>query len=184
MTAREVAALKGEQLLQLGPSLQNVTRECPRFLVNRLFNLMLKGGLFAPVPRELEGVELDIEYLGLLAQAQKIAELNIIGNCVAFAGQMIGINPSIANVVNWNEAIRKYFDMAGAIPELLHSKEDVEAANQAAAAAAQQQQQLALAGAAIDKVKTLAGAKTGEANALTDIVGVSPNAARQEQRTA
>jgi hypothetical protein len=68
------------------------------------------------------------------------------------------------------------------MPELLNSKEEVEAVNQAQAAQAQQQQQLALAGAAIDKAKTLADAKTGEPNALTDIVGMSPNAAAQETK--
>ncbi|MDR2427203.1 MAG: hypothetical protein LBD46_08520 [Endomicrobium sp.] len=177
MTAREVAALKGEQLLQLGPLLQNLTRECPRFLINRVFNLMLEGGLFAPVPRELEGVELDIEYLGLLAQAQKIAELNILGQATSFAGGVIGINPEISNIVNWEETVRKYYDMAGAMPELLNSREEVAAMNKAKARAAQQQQEIALLGGAIDKAKTLSDTDTSKPNALTDIVGVSPNRA-------
>jgi hypothetical protein len=176
-TAREVAAIESEQLIQLGPTLQIMTGEGTTPLLNLTFNKMLFGGMLAPVPRELEGVDIDIEYIGLLAQAQKIAELNVIGQSLTFAGQVMAINAESGDIVNWDSAIKTYFDKAGAPPELLNSDAAVEQVRKARAEAAAQEKQLAQAQILAQGAKTLSETDMSKQNALTAIVGGGEGAA-------
>lgn len=166
MTAKEVAALQAEQLLQLGPVLQKMTAEGTTILINRTFNIMLKNNALPPVPQELEGVDIEVEYRGMLAQAQKAAETNALGESLTWVGNIIQMNPESADVINWDFGVRRIFDNAGLPAEMLRSEGEVAKVRQeraqAQAAAAEQEQAAQMA----QNAKTLSQADLEGDNAL------------------
>ena len=171
MTAKEVAALQSEQLLQLGPVFQKMTTEGTTVLIQRTFNIMLTNNMFPPAPRELMGQDIDVEYIGLLAQAQKAAELNNIGSTMAFAGQIIAMSPEATDAIDFEAAMRTYFDRAQMPADILRSPEEIAniRAQRAQAQAAAQEQ--AREAQALETAKTLGGIKTDTPNVLTEMAG-------------
>ncbi len=66
-----VAAMQDEKLLQLGPVLERLNDEFLDPFVDRTFNIMARRNLFPEPPEELQGTPLKVEYVSILAQAQK-----------------------------------------------------------------------------------------------------------------
>ncbi|MDR1196364.1 MAG: hypothetical protein LBL00_07810 [Endomicrobium sp.] len=156
MTAYEVAKLQSEQLLRFGPVFQRLVPENITRLIERTFGIGLRGHLFEPVPQELAGAYIDIEYTGLLAQALKMAEVNALGNAISFAGNLLQIKPDIADLVNWDTAVRKYFNITGVAPDVLKKEDEVDALRQQRAA---QQAQAAEAAQSVALLDTAAKMK-------------------------
>lgn len=147
VTAREVQERHEEKLIALGPVLERTNDELLDPIVDRAYEMMDREGLIPPAPKQLEGVDLKVEYISILAQAQKL--VSVVG-LDRFMTNVIGIAPVIPNVVHKvdaNEVIDEYADALGINPRILRSNDQ---ATEAAAAVAAQQQQLADAKAARD----------------------------------
>jgi hypothetical protein len=71
-TAREIDERHEEKLLALGPVLERTNDELLDPIVDRAFDLMETNGLLPPPPEELHGVKLKVEYISILATAQKL----------------------------------------------------------------------------------------------------------------
>ena len=81
-TATEIAARQEEKLLQLGPVLEGLHDELLDPLIDRTFDMLVRLSepgwrgtgpvLLPPPPEELAGADLKIEYISILAQAQKL----------------------------------------------------------------------------------------------------------------
>ncbi len=147
MTAQEVLQRKQEQLQQLGPVVQRLQFEFLRLIIERVYNILDRAGIFptAEDPDLLELMsreEVTIEYISPLAQAQKMAGLTNIEQAIAFTGQLAQFDQSVIDKVNWSKAVDSYFDMVGAPASLRRSdKEFEEIQQQKAEAMAKQQQQ-------------------------------------------
>ncbi|HUT78660.1 MAG TPA: portal protein, partial [Polyangia bacterium] len=72
MTAREVEERHEEKMLQLGPVLERINDELLDPFIDRTFDIGNNRGLLPDPPKELEGQQTKIEYLSILAQAQKL----------------------------------------------------------------------------------------------------------------
>ncbi|PWG73491.1 phage head-tail adapter protein, partial [Enterococcus hirae] len=72
MTAREVQERHEEKLLMLGPVIERVQNELLDPMIDRVFSIALRGNALPPPPEELEGVDLRVEYISILAQAQRM----------------------------------------------------------------------------------------------------------------
>lgn len=174
MTAREIVERHEEKLLMLGPVLERLESELLDPLIDRTFNIMLRAGIVPPPPAELSGMELKVEYISMLAQAQKMVGITAIDQLFAGAGNLAGVFPEVIDRLNADEAIKAKAEMLGTPPKVVRSDEEVAAIRQAkqqqaeAAAAAQRANDLA-AGA-----KTLADTKLGTNSALDAMVGNQP----------
>jgi hypothetical protein len=71
-TAREIDERHEEKLLALGPVLERTNDELLDPIVDRAFQLMEDSSLIAAAAEELHGVKLKVEYISILAQAQKL----------------------------------------------------------------------------------------------------------------
>ena len=72
MTATE-ASIRYELMNRiLGPTLGRIEKNKLTPIVERTFNIMLRAGAFADMPDGLEGADIDVEYTGPLARAQKM----------------------------------------------------------------------------------------------------------------
>lgn len=136
VTAREIEERHEEKLLVLGPVLERTNDELLNPMIDRAFALMQDGGLIPEAPPELHGVRLKIDYISLLAQAQRL--VGVVGQD-RFMQTVIGMAetfPEAKAKVNTNRIIDNYGEMLGVDPQAIVSDE---AANQMIADARRQQ---------------------------------------------
>jgi len=172
MTATEVAERHEEKLLMLGPVLERLHNELLDPLIEHTFTRMIETGLVPPPPEELHGVDLNVQYVSMLAQAQRAVATNSIDRFVGNLGQVAQIKPDVLDKFDSDKWADAYSDMLGVDPELVVSSEQVALIRNAraqAAAAAQQQAQMAQAAAT---AKDLSAAKTNEESALTNVISM------------
>ena len=78
MTATEVAERTQEKMMMLGPVLERLKNELLDPLIERTFNICLRAGILPPPPEEIQGRDLHVSYISMIAQAQKATSLNSI----------------------------------------------------------------------------------------------------------
>lgn len=135
MTAFEVAKRHEEKLMMLGPIIERQQSETQDKVLDRLFTIMQNmPGMLPPVPEELAGMPLKIEYTGLLAQAQQMVATAPINQLVMFTGQVaqakMAADQAGIKKVDWDESIDQFATAVGAPPAMTRSDDEVERINQ------------------------------------------------------
>lgn len=170
MTATEVAERHEEKLVLLGPVLQRLNTEFLDPLIEDLFIFALEANMLPPPPPALEGVELSVKYISLLAQAQEAVAAASIERTFAFAGNLTAVFPDIVDNLNADEAIRNYGEILGTSPEILRDEAEVADIRQRRAEAQQAEQQMAQVMQGAQAAKVLSEADTTTPNALTSLL--------------
>jgi hypothetical protein len=175
MTATEVAKRHEEKLVVLGPVIERLQSEVLDNIIDRTFEIMLKQDMIPPPPKEIAGMGLKVEYIGLLAQAQKIVGTTAIESVANFAAALAPVVPSILDKFDADEAMDQYGDMLGVAPNVIRSDDEVEKvrasraqAEQAAQTAANAQPMAQMATAAKTASETVA---PGGGNMLEMLMG-------------
>ena len=171
ITAREVDERHEEKLLALGPVLERINQDLLDPLIENMFTIMQEQDLLPDVPDELQGRDYNVEYVSVMAQAQKLAGIGNIERLFGFVGQVAGLDPTAAEKLNVEETIETYGDLVGVPPNLLKSKEEMEEIKEQQAAAAQAAQQQEQMGQMIGGAKALSETKIDEDNALSQVLG-------------
>lgn len=170
MTAREVVEKHEEKLLMLGPVLERLESELLDPLIDRTFNIMLRAGLVPPAPKELQGMDIKIDYISMLAQAQKMVGTTAIEQAVGFVGNLAGVFPSVLDNIDSDEVVNEYADMLGVPAKIIRSKEDVAAIREAKQKAQEEAAQAQNMGATVQGAKVLSDAKLGTNSALDAVL--------------
>lgn len=193
ITATEIDARKQEQLLELGPLLDRLNGEWFEPMIDQIFDLMVKRSKVAwgfmarnlPMPKDAEmylpppppalmGVKLDIQYISILAQAVRVAEVQGINQITQYVLQLVEAKPDVLDKVDFDKATAILADRLGVPPECIVSDQVVQqirqqrAKAQAAAQAAQAQQEKITA--ASQAVKNLGQTPLGGSNALDQLI--------------
>lgn len=169
----EILERKEEKLIQLGPVLERLHFEALDPLIDRTFAIMERVGLIPEAPQEAEGAPLKVEYISLLAQAQKAVGTQSITAAASFVGNLAQFNPDVLDKLDFDQAVDEYADMTGAPPKIIRSDEAVQQLRDQKAQQMQQQQALQTAQAGAQTAKTLSETKTEDKNLLTDISGMA-----------
>jgi hypothetical protein len=170
ITAREVVERHEEKLLQLGPVLERMHNELYDPLISRSFRILQKKGLFPEPPEELIGRELKVEYISVLAQAQRLAALGSLDRVVQFAMGMAQVDPYAARKINIGKAIDECAEIVGVAPSVLRSEDEMDAMRQQDAQAQQQAQAMQAAGEMATAAKDASQADLSGDNALSTIM--------------
>lgn len=125
MTATEVAERHEEKLLMLGPVVERLNNELLDPLVETVFERLLAANMLPTPPEELQGHDLNIEYVSMLAQAQKAVAVKGIDRFVASMGQIASIKPDVLDKFDADHWVDVYSDKMGIDPELIVSGEQV-----------------------------------------------------------
>ena len=141
MTATEVAARNEEKMLMLGPVVERLNNELLDPLVETVFERLLSAGMLPPPPEELQGHDLNIEYVSMLSQAQKAVSTNSIDRFVGNLGQIAQLRPDVLDKFDPDHWADLYSDKLGIDPELILPSEQVALVRQQRAQAQQQAQQ-------------------------------------------
>jgi hypothetical protein len=183
MTAYEVSVRKEEKMLMLGPVLERSDDELLDPLIDAFFEIMwdqsvpiwqgLMEGvpLIQPPPEELQNIELKVEYISILAQAQKMTGVSNIERAVGFTMNTMQAIPSAADMLNADQATIELYKALGVPPSMLNSLESVGAKREAQAQQQAQMQKIAETQAAAETGKVMADTSLEGNNALTAMAG-------------
>lgn len=170
MTAREVQERREEKLLQLGTVLEQLQDELLAPLIDRVYAILLRRGDIPPPPEEIQGIELQVEYLSIMASAQKVLGTTQIERLSSFIGGISQVKPEILDMLDQDAAAREYAIALGTPPSLIRTEEDVETARKQRQQAQAQQAAVEQGAAAAGAAKDLAQAPIGDTNALDAIL--------------
>lgn len=175
-TATEIMERKAEGLNQLIKRYIRIQQEVLRPLVDFVFGIALKrniGGLLNDVPPDLRGVEIDYEFNGILAQAQRASRVQPNLQLLQVAGEMAATYPQVWDKLDGDQAIDVLGTDIGVDATIIRSDEEASAIR---ADRSRQQQQAALTQAvpALAKsAKDLSQASLEGNNALARVVGAA-----------
>lgn len=168
ITATEVAERHEEKLLMLGPVLERLHNELLDPLVDIAFDRLLTTGALPPPPPEIAGEALTVEFVSMLAQAQRAVATNGIDRFVGNLGVIAQAKPDVLDKFDADQWVDVYSDMLGVDPSLIVPDENVAIIRQQRAQAQQQAQAAEQAAMAAQTARDLSQADTGGQNALTD----------------
>jgi hypothetical protein len=170
MTAREVSERREEKLLQLGTVLEALNDELLDPVIDRFFAILLRAGQIPPPPEELQGVELKVEYISIMAQAQKLLSTTGLERISAFVGNLSQLSPSVLDKLDVDQLVDEYADSLGVPPAVVRPDEEVEAMRASRAQQQAQQQALEQATGAADVAKKLGDTSLESGNALSEML--------------
>lgn len=181
-TAREVAERHEEKMLQLGPVMERITDELLDPVIERAFSMLLRNGKLPPPPEELQGMDTRVEYISIMAQAQKLLGTSSIERLAGFVGNLAAANPAVLDKVNFDQMVDEYGGSLGIKPDLIRSDEEVaqiraERAKQQAAAAQMEQAAQAVQGAKVLSETDMQG-DSALNRLVSNIGGVAASAAK------
>jgi hypothetical protein len=162
MTATEVQERHEEKMLQIGPALERLQDELLDPIIERVFFILLRKGLVDEPPIEAQGREWKIEYISILAQAQKLLETVGVERLTNFILSLAEANPEVLDKLNFDQTADTSADLLGTPANLIRADDEV------AKIRAQRQQQMeaeeAKMAAAAMKDTTQAGKNLSDTN--------------------
>ena len=171
ITATEVAERHDEKLVLLGPVLQRVNTELLDPVLDDVFEFAMEAGLLPEPPSALQGSEIDVEYISLLAQAQQAVSSASIERTLSFAGNLAAVFPNITDIIDADEALRQYADSLGNDPAILRDTASVNKMRGERQASQERQVALENATQGAQAAKVLSEADTQNPNALSSLIG-------------
>lgn len=161
MTATEVAERHEEKMLMLGPVIERLHSELLDPLIESTFARMVVAGILPPPPPEMAGMQLNVEFVSMLAQAQRAIATNGVDRFVGNLGQIAQFKPDVLDKFDSDKWADQYSDMLGVDPEMVVAGKDVALIRQQRAQAQQQAQQVAQAEQAASAAQKLGTVQTG-----------------------
>jgi hypothetical protein len=172
MTATEVAERHEEKLLMLGPVLERLHNELLQPLIDTTFERMVEANLLPPPPPELAGMELQVEFVSMLAQAQRAVGTNSVDRFVGNLGAIAQMKPDVLDKFDSDAWADAYADMLGVDPKIIVANEQVAVVRQARDRAMAAQAEMAAMEQQAKVAKDLAAAPTNEPNVLMDVMNM------------
>ena len=164
ITAKEVAAREEEKLILIGPVLERLHDELFIPLVDRTFNLMAAQDLLPPWPQEIQGMPIKVEFVSLLAQAQKMVATSGVDQYMGFIAMHAQAFPELLDAPNPDKVADGYAKYLGIEADMIRPQDErdqIRQSRQQAIQAQRTQAALDQAGAAADAAKTMSETPLG-----------------------
>ena len=145
MTATEVAERHEEKMLMLGPVLDRLNSELLDPLISLVFDRMVQADLIPPVPDEMNGKELNVDFISILAQSQKAITTNGVDRFISNLGVVAQMKPEALDKFDADYWVDAYADSLGIDPRYIVSGKQVAVIREQRAEQQQAQQQLVAA---------------------------------------
>lgn len=148
ITARQIAEQHAEKMMLLGPVIERVQNEALQPLIERGYAIAAQAGILPEPPESAQGAPLKVEFVSILAQAQKQAGAGAVDRLIGTIGAIANLKPDALDRIDADAVVEEYAGMLGTSPKLLVPRETAieqrvaraqAQAEQAQAAAMQQQ---------------------------------------------
>ena len=160
ITAREIDERHEEKLLGLGPVLERQHREKLSVVIRRTYLKVVEMGKVPPLPPEMEGMGVQVDYISTLGQAMKAVATGGMERLYGFAGNLAGVDGSVMDKLNNDVAMDEYAEMVGVPSKVIRSQEETDQIRADRAEQVQRQQQM-------DQMEQMAGAAQSGAQAAS-----------------
>ena len=154
ITATEVAERHEEKLLMLGPVLERLQNELLSPMIDIAFDYANKAGILPTPPTELEGTDLKVEFISVLAQAQRAVASQGVDRLLGTVANLAAIKPEVLDKIDFDQTIDDYADMYGVNPKIVVPDNVVAQIRAQRAQAAQAAQTAAAMPQLVDSAKT------------------------------
>ena len=124
MTATEVLQRNEEKMRLLGPVLGRLQSELLQPMISRSFALLLREGLLPPAPEQLQGQDIDIEYVSPLAKAQRLTDLQSMLRGFEVMLQVAEIAP-VMDYLDSDKLVQYLVDVTGIPARVIRGQEEV-----------------------------------------------------------
>lgn len=169
VTATEVAERHEEKLLMLGPVLERLHNELLSPMIDQTFDHCVAAGILPDPPREMEDMELTVEFVSTLAQAQRAVAAAGADRVLTTVGNLAAMKPDIIDKIDFDQVVDDYAEMFGVNPAIIVPDDVVAKIRAERAQAAQAAQMAATAPQAVESAKT---ASEIDAGSLQDVLGM------------
>lgn len=171
MPVEAVAEMREEKLLMLGPVLQRLDSELLDKLINRTFSVMAENNLLPMPPDEMQGMQLKVEYISVMAQAQKAIGVSSIERFIGFTSGIGRFKPDALDKINVDETIDAYAASIGVPPSVVATNEQVAQIRENRAQQQAMAQQMQMAQAAVGGAQALGNTPMDDNSALAALTG-------------
>lgn len=127
ITATEVAERHEEKLLMLGPVLERLHNELLKPCIDMAFDSCVEAGIIDPAPPEIRDMDIEVEYISTLAQAQRMVAAQGADRLVTAVGNIAAAkqDQSVWDKLDTDQVIDDYSDMIGVNPRWIVGDEQV-----------------------------------------------------------
>ncbi len=170
VTATEINEKKEEKLLAVGPVLEQLNQDLLDPLIDLTYDIMSRQGLIPPPPPELHGMPLKVEYISIMAQAQKALGISGIERFAGFMTNIGAAIPTVFDKIDTDELVNVYGDMTSVPPTMIRDQDAVQQIRDARSQQQQAQAKAEMIQQGAGAAKDLAGADMSGNNALTQLI--------------
>lgn len=119
ITATEVAERHEEKLLMLGPVLERLDNELLTPKINLTFQYCAKAKILPQPPPEIQGMEMKVELVSVLAQAQRMVAAQGVDRLLTTVGNLAALKPEVLDKVDFDQVVDDMGEMFGVNPALI-----------------------------------------------------------------
>lgn len=126
ITATEAIKIDSEKFQVLGSIVLNCQEQLLDKAITRTFNIANRMGYIRPMPEEMIGRNIKIEYISYLARIQKMVNITAINQFVGFIGNIAGVVPTVVDKFDADQSVDEIADLLNVSPRLVRSDDEVE----------------------------------------------------------
>lgn len=124
-TAYETAQKVQEKLAVLGPVIENILTESLKPKLKRVYGVMQRRNLLPPMPESMKSVALDVEFISMLALAQKASKTGGLERIVALIGNMVAVYPEAKDNLDVDTFLNTMNDLLDNPNDILKGPEEL-----------------------------------------------------------
>jgi len=166
-TAMEVTERKEEKFLALGHVYEQTEQELLKPLIDIALFIGFKQGRFPEAPEELQGTDIKVELLSIMAQAQKIVGISGIERYLQIVQMVAAIDQTTLVKTDFDEVLSSIGEMTSLPPKIVRTEDQVKGIRDQQQQAAAAQQRMAAVEQASSAAKNLSQTDMSSDNALT-----------------
>lgn len=157
-TATEVNELKEEKMTLLSPILEQIHSGL-KIVMEWIFTECMNRKIIPAPPAQIQGGQLEIEFVSMLAQAQKAQKISAMERFSTFTINLAqAVDPMLVKKLNAAKIVDDYADYVNINPEQVVPTEDVDKMQQAQQEKQEQAEQMAALQQGSEIVKNVGGA--------------------------
>lgn len=172
ITATEVAERHEEKMLMVGPVLERLHNEMLNPLIDITFSRMVQAGILPQAPPELNGQNLQVDFVSTLAQAQQLVGLGSLDRYAMTLGSLARMKPEVIDKFDADQFADVYAQRLGVDPSVIVSDDKVAIIRKSRQEQLAQEKQMAMMQPMADAAAKVGSIKTdaGNSNALADVM--------------